>query len=68
MLRVRSNPALSCRLTKAYLLSDTLNTGPAAQDEGVVGRDQDDLIDTLALERIVLLEEGGKVVGVARGL
>lgn len=53
---------------KAHLVRNTLNAGPATQDEGVVVRENVDSIDTLRLKLGVLRGVWGKVVGVARRL
>lgn len=51
-----------------HLVRDALNTGPAAEDEGVVGREDVDGVDALALELVVLRGVWREVVGVARRL
>lgn len=51
-----------------YLVSDTLDTRPAAQDEGVVVGDDGDDVDALCLELVEFGGVGWQVVGVAGGL
>ena len=51
-----------------YLVTNVLDTGPAAQDEGVVVREDSDDIDALGFELVVFGYVGREVVGVAGGL
>ena len=48
-----------------YLVTDVLDTGPAAQDEGVVVREDSDDIDAFGFEFVVFGYVGREVVGVA---
>ena len=52
----------------SYLVTDVLDTGPTAQDEGVVVREDSDDIDALGFELVVFGYVGREVVGVAGGL
>ena len=51
-----------------YLVTDVLDTGPTAQDEGVVVREDSDDIDALGFELVVFGYVGREVVGGAGGL
>ena len=53
---------------RTHLVGDALDTGPAAEDEGVVVREDVDGVDALGLELGVLRAIGRKMVGVAGGL
>lgn len=52
----------------AHLILHMLHTRPAAEDEGVVGGEDGDNIDALALELVDVGNVGWEVVGVAGGL
>ena len=58
----------ACVGGSAHLVSDALDTGPAAEDEGVVVREHVDGVDALGLELGVLIGVWRQVVGVARRL
>lgn len=49
----------------AYLASNTERSSPSAHNEGVVGADDGNGVNTLCLELVVLLEVRGEMVGVA---
>lgn len=51
---------------KDFIL-DTFKSAPAAHDEGVIGSNNSDYINTLRFERIVVLKITRQVVGVAGG-
>lgn len=47
-----------------YLVCQSLNTSPSAQDERIIGSDDSDNIDTLGFELVVLGKVGREVVDV----
>jgi hypothetical protein len=51
-----------------YLVCESLNTSPSAQDERVVGGDDSDDIDTLGFKLVVLGKVGREVVDVTSWL
>ena len=55
-------------LVETHLVLEAEETGPAAEDEGVVRGENGDDVNTLRLELVVLLEERREMVRVARRL